>query len=190
MTDNITEVLKSCPGIPSGAEARQLSRDWKAGDWAAREALIVGNMPMVAAIIERMRVPERLVDDAFEEGMIGLMRAVDKYDADHPSHAVFCTVAVHWVRQAIQQMMRKDIRRTQRETGLTGVEVEIEEVIVPPSVDVEPMLRRLSKRERHAMRSVTDGLKLREVAEEMAVTKERVRQIRNRAIDKLRGMVR
>ena len=39
------------------------------------------------------------LDDFVQEGMIGLMTAVDKYDINHPSKATFNTYSFMWIRQ-------------------------------------------------------------------------------------------
>jgi RNA polymerase sigma factor (sigma-70 family) len=59
------------------------------------------NMGLVRMVVRRMRVPEGLVDDALQDGVFGLARAVQKYDA--ASGYAFSTYATAWVRQAVQR---------------------------------------------------------------------------------------
>lgn len=192
MTSNIRLTLKHCGGVPSASEARRLILAYRAGDESAREDLITGNLPMVVRMVQVFRVPPMLHDEAFQEGVLGLMRAVDEYDPEHESRACFCTVAHYWVMHMVQQFMRKAVRRFQRETPIgidITIEVEVEHDFTT-DVDTAPLLARLSKRERKALEQVTMNATLKDVAAELGVCKERVRQIRNMALEKLRGMVR
>lgn len=192
MTNNINLCLEFCKGIPSGDEARQLARDYKAGDQSARDRLITGNLPMVSRLIRSFRAPENLMDDAFSEGALGLMHAVEVYDPDDPRGAGFSTVAYWWVMHKIQALLKREVRHHERETTV-GFDIEIEcEHDFTTDVDTLPpmLLASLSRRERLALKNVTEDVKMSEIAVEMGVTRERVRQIRNRAIDKLRGVVR
>jgi RNA polymerase sigma factor (sigma-70 family) len=191
MNNNIRYVLKSCAGIPSGAEARQLARDYKAGDQAAKERLITGNLPMIPQLIERFHVPPRLMDDAFSEGVFGLIRAAEEYDPDHESGCVFCTVAYWWVMHHIQRFLRREIRHRERELTVGfAIDVEVEHDFATSEENHLPLLATLSRRERQAMESVTGNVTQIQIAQEMGVSKQRVQQIKARAIDKLRGMVR
>ena len=190
MSNNIRLTLNACGGVPSAAEARQLSRDWRAGDISARDRLVTGNLPMVVRMIQSFRVPLDLHDDAFEEGVLGLMHAADVYDPDHASGACFCTVARYWVMQKIQMFMRTHGKRFQHEMS-AGIDLEIEiEHDFTTDVDTGPLLALLRDRERKALEQVTLSKTFDVLAEEMGISRERVRQLRNRAIDKLRGMVR
>ena len=191
MNNNIAKVLKSCAGIPSGAEARQLSRDYRAGDQSAKERLITGNLPMVSKMIERFHVPPRLMDDAFSEGVFGLIRAVEDYDPDDARGACFGTVAYWWVMHHIQQFLRREIRHHEREMTVGfGVDIEVEHDFPTSEENHLPLLAQLSRRERMAMESVIGNVTMIQIAVEMGVTKQRVQQIKAKAIDKLRGMVR
>jgi RNA polymerase sigma factor (sigma-70 family) len=190
MTININLCLEFCKGIPSGPEARQLARDYKAGNQSARDRLIIGNMPLVFKMITSFHVSPMLIDDAFEEGVIGLMHAIEVYDPDHESGAGFSTIAYWWVMHYVQQLLRREIRHQERETTVDHkIEVEYEHNF-STDVDMTPLLGKLSRRERKAMENVTGNVKMCDLASEMGISKQRVQQIKAKAIDKLRGMVR
>ena len=199
MNNEIGRLMRHhCRRIPSHDDARQMVRDYKAGDVTAKERLVLGNMPLVGDMLQRCGVPSQLMDDAFDEGVIGLMLAVEKYDPDHPSQASFGTVAHWWVYQAVSRFMRLEKRRMVREGVADFVDAfqrKCQETYEQDFTDVDgpdvlPLLLTLTKRERLAMTCVTEGLTMKEVGEQMGVTRERVRQLRNKALDKLRGMVR
>jgi len=66
---------------------------------AAREALILHNLPLVVTVAGRFRNSELDGDDLIQEGILGLLKAAEKYD---PKRGVrFGTLAVWWIRQSI-----------------------------------------------------------------------------------------
>ena len=50
------------------------------GDESAREALICGNLRLVLSVIQRFAGRGENVDDLFQVGCIGLMKAIDNFD--------------------------------------------------------------------------------------------------------------
>lgn len=67
----------------------------------ARERLIVGNMALVVAVAQRYCVPGLDAEDLYQEGVIGLMHAIERFDP-RKGHR-FSTYAIHWIRQSIQR---------------------------------------------------------------------------------------
>lgn len=64
--------------------------------------LYKNNRPMIHKIAgERADYREPIFDDLMQEGFIGLMTALDRYDPDHESGAGFLTYAIPWIRQAM-----------------------------------------------------------------------------------------
>ena len=73
-------------GKAEGAEKRV--RPWscsaaaKAGDRQAREELIEGNLRLVLSVIQRFAGRGENVDDLFQVGCVGLIKAIDNFDID------------------------------------------------------------------------------------------------------------
>ena len=61
-------------------EMRELLIRSKAGDTAARQALIDGNLRLVLSIIQRFTGRRENMDDLFQVGCIGLIKAVDNFN--------------------------------------------------------------------------------------------------------------
>lgn len=87
----------------SPAEERELARRIKKGDAVAREQMIKANLRLVVKIArdyEGLGVP---LLDLISEGNIGLMKAVDRFDAN--KGAKFSTYGAFWIKQAIRRAL-------------------------------------------------------------------------------------
>jgi len=78
-------------------EVRRLAQRIERGDESAREQLIMANLRLVASLVHDAR-GQRL-EDLFQEGVLGLIRAVDLYDWRRGLQ--FSTYATWWIRRAI-----------------------------------------------------------------------------------------
>ena len=63
-------------------EKRELLKRTKAGDFKAREELIYGNLRLVLSIIQRFSGRKENMDDLFQVGCIGLVKAVDHFNIE------------------------------------------------------------------------------------------------------------
>ena len=66
--------------VLKGEEKRKLFDKILAGDSAAREQYIFGNLRLVLSIIQRFNNRGEYVDDIFQVGCIGLIKAIDNFD--------------------------------------------------------------------------------------------------------------
>src|SRR5918995_1319176 len=82
-------------------EEIDLSKRAKKGDEAARKRLIEMNLKLVVSIAKKSRGHGLPFEDLIQEGNIGLMRAVEKFDHDRGFR--FATYATWWIRQTIQR---------------------------------------------------------------------------------------
>ena len=89
----------------------ELSRRIQAGDESARRRLIEANLRLVVKIARGYLTSDVSLMDLIQEGNVGLMRAVDKYD--HAKQVRFSTYAAWWIRQVISRYL-SDKRRTIR----------------------------------------------------------------------------
>src|SRR5918997_918587 len=82
-------------------EEIDLSKRAKKGDKAARKRLIEKNLRLVVSIAKKSRGRGLPFEDLIQEGNIGLMKAVRKFDSDRGFR--FSTYATWWIRQTIQR---------------------------------------------------------------------------------------
>ena len=80
-------------------EERELSRRAKAGDERARQRLIEKNLRLVVSVTKKYRGYGLAFEDLIQEGNIGLMKAVDKFEPKKGYR--FSTYATWWIRQAV-----------------------------------------------------------------------------------------
>ena len=88
------------------------------GDVAARNTLINGNLRFVVSVAKKYQGQGIPLTDLINEGNIGLIHAVEKFDADRGYH--FISYAVHWIRQSIlkalcekSRLIRLPVNRTE-----------------------------------------------------------------------------
>ena len=82
-------------------EEISLSKAAEAGDDRARKRLVEKNLRLVVSVAKRYRGMGLPFEDLIQEGNVGLMRAVEKFDPDRGWR--FSTYATWWIRQAVQR---------------------------------------------------------------------------------------
>lgn len=73
----------------------------KQGDGAAKKRLVESNMRLVINIAKTYRSKNVQMEDLIQEGAIGLIQAVNRFEPDKGFR--FSTYATHWIRQAISR---------------------------------------------------------------------------------------
>ena len=82
-------------------EEVDLSRRVRAGDKRARQKLVEKNLRLVVSVAKKYRGYGLPFEDLIQEGNLGLMKAVEKYDPDRGYR--FSTYATWWIMQAVQR---------------------------------------------------------------------------------------
>ena len=89
--------------ILSATEEAQLARRIEGGEVAARDEMIARNLPLVRSLARSYVGRGLPFDDLVQEGTVGLVRAVDKFD--YRRGFKFSTYAVWWIRRSIQDAL-------------------------------------------------------------------------------------
>src|ERR687893_1077170 len=141
-------------------EEIDLSKRAKKGDKAARKRLIEKNLRLVVSIAKKSRGRGLSFEDLIQEGNIGLIRAVEKFDPDRGFR--FATYATWWIRQAVQRAVadkartiRVPVNKTQkiRKMGRTYNELSAELGREPTDAEVAEQLK-WSLEEVHVVKNI------------------------------------
>ena len=95
----------------SEEEKRALLHRAREGDMEARDALVMGNLRLVLSVIQRFNPKHESVDDLFQVGCLGLIKAIDNFNLDMDVR--FSTYAV--------PMIIGEVRRYQRDNNAVRV---------------------------------------------------------------------
>ena len=114
----------------------------KEGDTIARDKLVTGNLRLVLSVIQRFANRGENLDDLFQVGCIGLMKAIDNFDTSHDVR--FSTYAVPMIIGEVRRYLRDNnpvrVSRSMRDTAyhamqereslinLNGIEPTVEEI--------------------------------------------------------------
>ena len=100
-------------------EKMDLLRKAQAGDKQARDALICGNLRLVLSVIQRFAGRGESVDDLFQVGCVGLIKAIDNFDISQP--VKFSTYGVPMIVGEIRRYLRDNsairVSRSMRDTA-------------------------------------------------------------------------
>lgn len=88
----------------SNEERNELLKELKHGDLEAREKFINGNLRLVLSVIQRFYNKGENVDDLFQVGCIGLIKAIDNFDMSQ--NVQFSTYAVPMIIGEIRRYLR------------------------------------------------------------------------------------
>ena len=138
-------------------EETELSKRIAEGDEVAKNRLAESNLRLVVSIAKRYVGRGMLFLDLIQEGNIGLMKAVEKFDADKGYK--FSTYATWWIRQAITRAIA-DQARTIR---------------VP--VHMVETINKLSRCQRQLTLELNREPTDEELAKKMNMTPEKVREV-------------
>jgi RNA polymerase sporulation-specific sigma factor len=111
--------------VLSNTEMRELFTKLQSGqDWA-REKLVNGNLRLVLSVIQRFNNRGEYVDDLFQVGCIGLMKAIDNFDLSQ--NVRFSTYAVPMIIGEIRRYLRDNnpirVSRSLRDIAYKALQV-------------------------------------------------------------------
>ncbi len=96
--------LSSCPVLPQETIVA-LVQAAQTGDTVARNRVITSNLKLVRTLAKKYAGRGLSLSDLTQEGSIGLLRAVEKFDVSRDVQ--FSTYASHWIKQSIRRAIRE-----------------------------------------------------------------------------------
>lgn len=111
--------------VLSNEKMRRLLKAMRAGDEEARSELVQGNLRLVLSVIQRFNNRGEHVDDLFQVGCIGLMKAIDNFDLSQ--NVRFSTYAVPMIIGEIRRYLRDNnpirVSRSLRDIAYKALQV-------------------------------------------------------------------
>ncbi|HHX02336.1 MAG TPA: RNA polymerase sporulation sigma factor SigG [Firmicutes bacterium] len=111
--------------VLTNKKMRELLARISQGDRAAREEMVQGNLRLVLSVIQRFNNRGEYVDDLFQVGCIGLMKAIDNFDLSQ--NVKFSTYAVPMIIGEIRRYLRDNnpirVSRSLRDIAYKALQV-------------------------------------------------------------------
>ena len=150
------------------AEKRELLTRAHSGDREARERMVEGNLRLVLSEVQRFAQRGENLDDLFQVGCIGLIKAIDNFDPAQPVR--FSTYGVPMILGEIRRFLRDNnalrVSRSLRDTAYRAMQAreQLEKQLNrTPTMDEIAQSAGLSRREvTAALESVVEPLSLEE----------------------------
>jgi RNA polymerase primary sigma factor len=162
-TDSLQLFLNEAGRYPllTAAEEVELAKRIERGDPAAKDRMINSNLRLVVSIAKKYQGHGLTLLDLIQEGIIGLIRAVEKFDWRRGYK--FSTYATWWIRQAVQR----------------GVANKSRTIRIP--VHIVEREQKIARAERELMLQLERMPTDEEVAEKAKLNVKHVRETRNAA---------
>lgn len=184
----------------------------KNNDIAARDKIIKSNLKFVASVAKPYQGLGLSYSDLIAEGNVGLMRAIEKFDYEKGFRTI--SYSVWWIKQAILEALNErnllkgdelpsysenDTTKEDDASNHTGTQTEMEDSDYITQLKNNEMrstililMGCLTDRERMILTNYfglgpEDEMTLEEIGKKLGLTKERVRQIKEKALKKLRA---
>jgi RNA polymerase primary sigma factor len=190
---------------PSNPDPETVSRAERmlATALATRDKIIKANMRLAISVVKKFVSPQHSFDELLSDGIFSLMQAVDKFDYDRGFR--FSTYAYRAIaRNAYRSVTRRQKDSVRFATDMLDSNAEETDDRSSSAMNVQTwtqlrtalsrIMDRLDRREqliircRYALGAHRKVKTFQAIAEKLGVSKERVRQLEQRAMSKLRTM--
>ncbi len=204
------KILRAHAGKRLTATAMRELLEWDQAALDVRDEIVQANLGLVPAMVERSRLTGVDFAELISEGQLALLRSVGKFDCSrgfkfstYACRAILTSIsravalmARHRARFPTEydpDLQRGDLVEARREEIEASCLQDLRGILAENSADLTVTEQRILS-ERFGMKGsrrkgARDPKTLRQVAEVFGVTKERVRQIQNKALAKLRNVL-
>lgn len=190
-------------GDPTASEISVADADLRAAQ-EVRDYIVQANMRLVVSLARRYQSNLMSLDDLISTGNLTLMKAVERFDYSRGFR--FSTYATHSIRRDFFRAAGRRQKNQDREQptpsemlsdSLPSREAPVDgsDEALPPAELLHlvdrylPARERMIVRKRYGLNEDGRSYTLRDLADEMGVSKERVRQLQMRAVNRLRQWI-
>ena len=138
----------------------------KAGDERARDEFVIGNMRLVLSVVQRFMGRRENMDDVFQVGCIGLMKAIDNFNCG--LNVRFSTYAVPMIIGEIRRFLRDNnsirVSRSLRDTAYQALQarerIELKNEVDPTVENIAKEMNMPLKEVVYALDAISDTVSL------------------------------
>ena len=173
----------------------ELLKKAQAGDKNARNELVEGNLRLVLSVVQRFSNRGENMDDLFQVGVIGLIKAIDNFNTDLDVR--FSTYAVPMCIGEIRRYLRDDnpirVSRSMRDTAYKAMQVK-EQLINENGKEptIEEIAQRLEMKKSDvvlALEAIVDAEKIKATAKDIDKEIENMANMYQMEVDKIKEMI-
>lgn len=125
---DIVNINTSTLEVLSSDEMTKLFKEYQSGNSEAKEKLINGNLKLVLSILKNYNNRVDNMDDLFQIGVVGLIKAIDNFDLSH--NVKFSTYAVPMILGEVKRYLRDNsslrIARSIKDTAYKALKIKEE----------------------------------------------------------------
>ena len=112
--------------VLTNAEMKELFVKLQQGDESAKETLINGNLKLVLSIVQRFSNRCENMDDLFQIGVVGLIKAIDNFniEMDVMPSTYFCPMIIGEIRRYLRDNNTIRVSRSLRDTAYKALQVK------------------------------------------------------------------
>jgi len=151
-----------------------------------KEKIVVQYLPLVRSIAAKYNIYGISHEDLEQEGMIGLLKAADKYEED--KNTKFSTYASYWIKKYIIAALKKETKTSLYSCKLNEEITQDKKTVKTPKATKIELPQNMPQKEKQVLTLLYENEKtLKEISQEMDISREQVRQLKEKGLRRIRA---